>query len=101
MNADDIISALDCCCDRRCSECVRLHSGHHGEWVCSHELMGLALALINRQKAEIDRLKIEMSYMKSPNTIGDTHEMGNMVMVAKYEPRSICEEYLRGVACTK
>jgi hypothetical protein len=38
---------------------------------------------INLQKAEIERLKAEngelklkMSYMKEPNTIGDIHEMG-------------------------
>lgn len=31
---------------------------------------------IAEQKAEIERLKLEMSYMKSPNTIGDRHEMG-------------------------
>jgi cell division protein FtsB len=42
-----------------------------------------ALDLINRQKAENERLtkentklKHEMSYMIRPNTIGDTHEMG-------------------------
>lgn len=28
-------------------------------------------------KAEIERLRLEMSYMKSPNEIGDRHEMGN------------------------
>ena len=27
-------------------------------------------------KKEISRLRLEMSYMKSPNTIGDSHEMG-------------------------
>ncbi len=27
-------------------------------------------------KAKIDKLKLEMSYMSSPNTIGDRHEMG-------------------------
>lgn len=57
---------------------------------CKAKTLGDAVDLINRQKAEIerlnhiraelskenDRLKAEMSYMKSPNTIGDTHEMG-------------------------
>lgn len=28
-------------------------------------------------KAENARLRLEMSYMKSPNEIGDRHEMGN------------------------
>lgn len=27
-------------------------------------------------KKEISRLRLEMSHMKSPNTIGDRHEMG-------------------------
>lgn len=61
---------------------------------CAGEVSAMALDLINRLKAEIerlnhiraelskdnDRLKAEISYMKSPNTIGDTHEMGGMVM---------------------
>ena len=48
-----------------------------------YEAMRNALILINRLQAEndglkakIDKLKLEMSYMSSPNTIGDRHEMG-------------------------
>lgn len=33
-------------------------------------------AEIERLKAENDKLRLEMSYMKKPNTIGDIHEMG-------------------------
>jgi hypothetical protein len=46
-------------------------------------LITATLDLINRQKAEIERLQIEvsklkkeMSYMINPNTIGDKYEMG-------------------------
>ena len=28
-------------------------------------------------KAEIERLRLEMSYMKNPNEIGNRHEMGS------------------------
>ena len=57
---------------------------------CKAKTLGDAVDLINflraeierlnhiraEQSKEIDRLKTEMSYMESPNTIGDTHEMG-------------------------
>lgn len=74
MNADDIIRALQCCGNQMYS-CTDKR--------CKAKTLGDAVDLINRQRAEIERLKaenatlrLEMSYMKSPNTIGDTHEMG-------------------------
>ena len=81
MNADDIIRALQCCGNQMYS-CTDKR--------CKAKTLGDAVELINflraeierlnhiraEQSKEIDRLKTEMSYMKSPNTIGDTHEMG-------------------------
>lgn len=81
MNADDIIRALQCCGNQMYS-CTDKR--------CKAKTLGDAVDLINflraeierlnhiraEQSKEIDRLKTEMSYMKSPNTIGDTHEMG-------------------------
>ena len=91
MNDKDIIKVLRCCEDGFCYAGNGCPLGHIGDGdACITELCKNALDLINRQKAEIarlnhiraelskeiDRLKTEMSYMKSPNTIGDTHEMG-------------------------
>ena len=81
MNVDDIIRALQCCGNQMYS-CTDKR--------CKAKTLGDAVELINflraeierlnhiraEQSKEIDRLKTEMSYMKSPNTIGDTHEMG-------------------------
>lgn len=86
MNDNDIIKLLKVCSIADgCKNCRFADSTD-----CAGEVSAIALDLINRQKAEIerlnhiraelskeiDRLRAEMSYMKSPNTIGDTHEMG-------------------------
>lgn len=86
MNDNDIIKLLKVCSTASgCKDCRFADSTD-----CAGEVSAMALDLINRLKAEIerlnhiradlskenDRLKTEMSYMKSPNTIGDTHEMG-------------------------
>ena len=84
MNDNDIIKALECCKIKtppyKCEECPLLRGMSNS---CIYECKELAYDLINRQKAEIERLKAEnselrlkMSYMKEPNTIGDIHEMG-------------------------
>ena len=81
MNVDDIIRKLQCCGNQMYS-CTDKR--------CKAKTLGDAVDLINflraeierlnhiraEQSKEIDRLKTEMSYMKSPSTIGDTHEMG-------------------------
>ena len=82
MNDNDIIKALECCTEEpvlNCRKCPYEKSCNMGR----SDMQKDALALINRLKAENralksenDKLKHEMSYMKSPNTIGDTHEMG-------------------------
>lgn len=96
MNDNDIIKALEVCanggwCYR--DDCPLAHKeyGCEEEYErCVGELIEHALGLVKRQRAEIerlnriraelskevDRLKTEISYMKSPNSIGDTHEMG-------------------------
>lgn len=78
MTDNEIIKALECCRSTSCYDCP-----YNDENLCIDALLQYALDLINRQKAENERLKdknaklrLEMSYMKSPNTIGDIHEMG-------------------------
>lgn len=89
MNDNDIIKTLECCTRKGgCVGCPLYKLEFAG--TCVKSVLINSLNLINRLKAEIerlnhvraelskeiDRLKAEMSYMKSPNTIGDTHEMG-------------------------
>lgn len=94
MNDNDIIKAYKCCTLEACNCTANCpYRGTSGKFTgeeCWRKAREDVLNLINRQKAEIerlnhiraemskenDRLKAEMSYMKSPNTIGDTHEMG-------------------------
>lgn len=85
MKTDDIIKALKCqlgiddshscygCLFREDKSCINR----------SERIFEVVKDLINHQKAEIERLKSEngelklkMSYMKEPNTIGGIHEMG-------------------------
>ena len=59
MTDDEIITALECCCNLErigCEECPQyeLHSA-----MCIKDVMNKALGLINCQKAEIERLKQE------------------------------------------
>ena len=78
MTDNDIIKALEYCTDKGyCSDCP--YCKRHLDCKIEYD----ALDLINRQKAEIESLQIEvsklkkeMSYMINPNTIGDRHEMG-------------------------
>lgn len=52
MTYNDVIKALECCIKSECSKCPLKRS------FCSENVaMEYALALINRQKAEIERLK--------------------------------------------
>lgn len=104
MTDKEIVKALECCGGvGECQKCSLNNLGK-GISLCIPHLTQSAVDLINRlqderealingqetlqktiveQKAEIERLeaekrklKNEMSYMSSPNTIGDRHEMG-------------------------
>ena len=109
MTDEQIIKALECCQSNDNKTCRRCY--FRQDRYCRETMAGYALDLINRQKAEIERLgkesadkerayneeyilrkelqseneslkeaikelRREMSYMSSPNTIGDRHEMG-------------------------
>lgn len=84
----ETIKALECCAAKTllnstCGNCPYGNRIFSGAITCTFKLSQDALNLINRQQAEIERLKNEvstmehkMSYMISPNAIGDRHEMG-------------------------
>ncbi len=60
MTDNEIIKALECCCNpcgNDCEECPRFYQDYDTVIECGFTLMQDALALINRQQAEIDRLK--------------------------------------------
>lgn len=61
LSDDDVVIALKCCCSENyeevCPKCPLHRSGN-----CNSILAMLSLDLINRYKAEIDRLK-EIEYM--------------------------------------
>ena len=64
MTDNEIIKALKCCNkpigENSCTECAFYHSGK-----CSSNMLNAALDLIKRQKAEIERLNIELQAMRS------------------------------------
>lgn len=60
---ENIIKALECCADCDCENCPRWSEEWH-TGSCD-DLLPTALDLINRQKAEIERLNIELDAMRS------------------------------------
>ena len=89
MTDNEIIKALECCsnsCDdgfAKCDECPRFEEGSG----CTLRTMKNALDLINRQKAEIERLenelKITREYIHENNLEFD--------LLSKIEHNSLCE----------
>lgn len=79
MNDNDIIELLKVCTTANgCKSCLLADSTD-----CAGEVSSLALDIIKRQKAEIEKLKEEnqglkqeLSYAPKYGTIGDSHEMG-------------------------
>ena len=63
MTDNEIIKALECCngWDGRCLNCPLNREGTN----CKEKLNSYALDLINRQKAEVERLNIELQSMRS------------------------------------
>ena len=62
MSDNEIIKALECCIKEQCSNCCNCGNWHE-QWNCMTEIMKKALDLINRQKAEIERLKKDNEYI--------------------------------------
>ena len=88
MSDEDIVLGLGCCNIGRCDVCPYHNRKDIAD--CREQNGNDAFRLLNvlivenaklkteneRLKSEKAKLKHEMSYMISPNTIGDTHEMG-------------------------
>ena len=80
MKTDDVLEAIERCVSDTgsCRGCPLECKSR-----CQQKLLDAVRDTINSQNTEIERLKAEngelklkMSYMKEPNTIGDVHEMG-------------------------
>ena len=74
MTDTEIIKTLECCIKPNCNDCLLKK-----RVLCVHELKENALNLINRQKAEVERLKGEIGSLnkKYPCTV----DVGNNCLV--------------------
>ena len=61
-------------CREDCGDCA--HSIKYNKLYGKINRQKAQKAEIERLKAENSELRLKMSYMKDPNTIGDIHEMG-------------------------
>lgn len=63
MKDNEIIKALECCSNlEACEKCPLASLQKYDADTCEHQIMLYALDLINRQKAEIERLKKGIIY---------------------------------------
>ena len=64
LTDNEIVKALECCIDCKCKECP-CYKNIEGEMYCTEIDEEEIIDLINRQKAEIERLNIELQSMRS------------------------------------
>lgn len=64
MTDNEIIKSLECCITNDCAKC-KAYDETNGEIVdCLHAICRNAIDLINQQKAEIERLNVELVGMR-------------------------------------
>ena len=64
MTDNEIIKALELCANlEECKDCPMANMQKYDTDICEHQIMLYALDLINRQKAEIERLTAERDAM--------------------------------------
>ena len=68
MNDNDIIKIIKHCINKTCVGCKREDNNCHSSDSCRYDLLKVALDLINRQKAEIERLQKEKDFEKYEKT---------------------------------
>ena len=61
---NEIIKALECCKSQECGECSRLCNDFPDSHECKVDLMEKVYSLINCQRAEIERLNVELVGMR-------------------------------------
>jgi hypothetical protein len=67
MTDNKIVKALECCKSRECGECPRLYNDFPDSHECKADLMEKVYNLIDRQKAEVERLKAYNHNLLSAN----------------------------------
>ncbi len=85
MNDNDIIKVIKHCINKTCVGCKREDNNCHSSDSCRYDLLKVALDLINRQKAEIERLQEELD--------GETVEnmrLGHKIEVLEVNNNSLC-----------
>lgn len=60
MTDKEIIKALECCSEGNCNNCTQRNNEHDYVPDCRQSMLEVWLDLINRQQAEIERLKEEI-----------------------------------------
>lgn len=83
MKDEQIIYTLRCCQDSLCMACPNKN--------CTDDIFQLALDLINRQKAEINNLKAELSAMRSM--------VNSLKMHMENEKKDVIKEFARELKC--
>ena len=84
MTDNEIIKALECCCaNNNCDGCPLDYLTFSSE--CASKLAINSLDLINRQKAEIERLENEYRWLDQESSIlaADVTELSNQLKTAK------------------
>ena len=85
MTDNEIIKAVECCNkpirENSCTECAFYRSGK-----CSSNMLNAALNLINRQKAEIEKIKKNLQYYLN------TNEENGVVYIPKFVVDDLVKE---------
>lgn len=68
MTDNEIIKALECCKNGQCADCPRIYTPYE-IFRCKEDLISNALDLINRQQAEVERLRDENLQSEYPARI--------------------------------
>ena len=89
MTDNEIMRALECCIKHDCGECCLINYSDDAD-VCQTKLMKYALDLINRQKAEIERLKDFNENLQTANTC-----LSNEILDIKSEARKELAEKIK------
>ena len=82
LKEDKIIKALECCKSQECAECSRLCNEFPDSHECKVDLMEKIYSLINRQKAEIERVQQKNSELES-DLILKTYDYEHLLMKCK------------------
>ena len=85
MTDNEIIKALECCKDLKCSECPKKTNLFKTD--CDVKLCQEAIDLINRQKAEIERLQKENEFHRK--TITENAQRALEVLVDEIDKAKI------------